>query len=108
MHALPTSVFTALLCFTPLISGAQEYRKLVSLETAMEGLYPVAAGRCELVVANLKVDEPCDLARKKGDDEHVYLLTSDKAGQPVLILEGKMSDTDPGWKLIYRKGEQET
>jgi len=99
----------------PLTLNAQEGTKpqegttLVSLDNAIAGLYPIAAGNCDLEVGNLKLEhEPCDLARRQGDEEHVYLLTSDKAGQPVLVIEGTMSDTNPHWKLIYRKGEQST
>ena len=103
------SGLAVLLFAAPLALHAQQGATLVSLDTAMEGLYPIAAGKCDLEVANLKLEhEPCDLARRRGDDEHVYLLTSDKAGQPVLVIEGTMSETNPNWKLIYRKGVQST
>ena len=98
-----------LLFLAPMTLFAEEGTRLVSLETAMDGLYPVAAGKCDVEVANLKLEqEPCDLARRQGDEEHVYLVTADKSGQPVLIIEGTTSGTNPNWRLIYRKGSQST
>ena len=103
------SGIAVLLFLAPMTLLAEEGTQLVSLETAIDGLYAVAAGKCDVEVANLKLEqEPCNLARRKGDDEHVYLVTSDKRGEPMLVIKGTMSETNPGWRLIYRKGEQST
>jgi len=98
-----------LLFLAPMTLFAEEGTRLVSLETAVNGLYAVADGKCDVEVANLKLEkEPCKLARRQGDDEHVYLVTADKRGELELIIEGTMSETSPNWKLIYRKGAQST